>query len=257
MFTYLYPDAGAGEGARLVRGDTHEQSDLDAAGGKKERQMETKRQGEEVVKMEFEDARTEACVKRCTHCPRIFARPQAYAQHVAECKEKQAQKDFQKTTAVLRSAVEIARDVVHSAAGLSIGADFAYKGQVDKTLFFPKPFVLFPESVGWLPEPEGWASKGATVLKPKHVRFTTEQSDFLKKNSMTAPMDKILEHDARQQMKDLFKDKDPNNLFSLRLVVTTTQIISSFSCQNQTRKKLAAKRVIDQALLDAYVHMYV
>jgi len=32
---------------------------------------------------------TEACVKRCTHCPRIFARPQAYVQHVAECKEKQ------------------------------------------------------------------------------------------------------------------------------------------------------------------------
>ena len=145
MCTYLYPDAGASEGARLVRGDTHKQSDLDAAGEKKERQMETKRQGEEVVKMEFEDARTEACVKRCTHCPRIFARPQAYAQHVAECKEKQAQKDSQKTTTVLRSAVEIARDVLHSASSLSIGPDFAYKGQVDKTLFFPKPFVLFPE----------------------------------------------------------------------------------------------------------------
>ena len=37
------------------------------------------------------------------------------------------------------------RDFVHSAASLSIGPDFAYKGQVDKTLFFPKPFVLFPE----------------------------------------------------------------------------------------------------------------
>jgi len=54
-------------------------------------------------------------------------------------------KDSQKTTAVLRSTAEIARDFVHSAASLSIGPDFAYKGQVDKTLFFPKPFVLFPE----------------------------------------------------------------------------------------------------------------
>ena len=55
------------------------------------------------------------------------------------------------TTVVLSSTVEVARDVVHSAASLGIGPDFAYKGQVDrdKTLFFPKPFVLFPESVGW------------------------------------------------------------------------------------------------------------
>jgi len=115
------PDAGAGEGARLVRGDTHKQSNFDAAGEKKQRQMQTKRHGEEVDKMEFEDACTEACVKRCTHCPGIFARPQAYAQHVAECKEKQAQKDSQKTTVVLRSTAEVARDVVHSAACLGIG----------------------------------------------------------------------------------------------------------------------------------------
>jgi len=98
------------------------------------------------------------------------------------CKEKQAQKDSQKTTVVLQSTAEVARDVVHSAASLGIGPDFAYKGQVDKTFFFPKPFVLFPESVGWLPEPEGWASKGAVALETKHVRFTTEQSDFRKKN---------------------------------------------------------------------------
>jgi len=151
--------------------------------------MQMKRQGEEVDKMEFEDACTEACVKRCTHCPRIFARPQAYAQHVAECKEKQAQKDSQKTTVVLQSTAEVARDVVHSAVSLGIGPDFAYKGQVDKTLFFPKPFVVFPESVGWFPELEGWASKGAVALKTKHVQSTTEQSDFLKKKSMTAPME--------------------------------------------------------------------
>ena len=85
MCTYLYPDAGAGEGARLVRGATHKQSNFDAASEKKERQMQTKRQGEEAAKMEFEDDCTEACVKRCTHCPRIFARPQAHAQHVVEC----------------------------------------------------------------------------------------------------------------------------------------------------------------------------
>ena len=169
MCTYLYPDAGAGEGARLARGDTHKQSDLDAAGEKKERQMQTKRQGKEAAIMEFEDACIEACVNRCTHCPRIFARPQAYAQHVAECKEKQAHKDSQKTTAVLRSAAELVRDVVHSPASLAIGPDVAYKGQVDKTPFFPKPFILFPESAGWVPEPEGWASKGAAALKTKHV----------------------------------------------------------------------------------------
>jgi len=54
---------------------------------------------------------------------------------------------------------EVAWDVVRSAASLCIGSDFAYKGQVDKTIFFPKPFVVFPESVDWFPEPEGWASK--------------------------------------------------------------------------------------------------
>ena len=112
-----------------ARAGRHAQTErLDAAGEKKERQIVTKRQGEEAVQMEFEDDDTEACVKRCTHCPRIFARPQAYSQHVAECKEKQEQKDSQKTTAVLRSAVEIVWDVVHSAASLSIGPDFAYTG---------------------------------------------------------------------------------------------------------------------------------
>ena len=54
--------------------------------------MSTKRQGEEVDKMEFEDVSTEFCVKRCTHCPRIFARPQTYTQYVTEYKEKQARK---------------------------------------------------------------------------------------------------------------------------------------------------------------------
>jgi len=73
IHVYLYPDADAGEGVNLVRGDTHKQSDFDAAGGKKERHMQTKRQGKEVTKMEFEDTCTESCVKRCTHCPRIFA----------------------------------------------------------------------------------------------------------------------------------------------------------------------------------------
>jgi len=58
MCTYLYPDAGAGEGARLVRGDTHKQSDLDATGEKKDRQMQTKCQGEEGANMESEDACT-------------------------------------------------------------------------------------------------------------------------------------------------------------------------------------------------------
>jgi len=100
-----------------------------------------------------------------------------------ECKEKQAQKDSQKTTVVLRSTAEVARDIVHSVAILGIGPDFAYKGQVDKTIFFPKPFVVFPESVGWFPEPEEWASKGVFALETKHVRVRTEQSDFLKKKN--------------------------------------------------------------------------
>ena len=128
---------------------------------------------------------------------------------------------------------------------------------MDKTPFFPKPSILFPESVGWLPESEGWASKGAAALKTKHVRFTTEQGNFLKKKNDegTNGGHKIWEHDEHQQMKDLFKDKDPNSLFSLQLVLTTTQIKLSFSSQNHTRKKLAAKRVIDQVLLDARATM--
>ena len=84
---------------------------------------------------------------------------------------------------------------------------------------------------GPLPEPEGWASKVVVALETKHVRLTTEQSDFLKKefDDSTNGGHKIWEHDAHQQMKDLFKDKDPNSLFSLRLVFTVTQIKSSFS----------------------------
>jgi len=67
---------------------------------------------------------------------------------IFQCKEKQAQKDSQKTTVVLRSTVEVARDVLDSIVSLGIGPDFTYKGQVNKTLFFPKPFILFPEKVG-------------------------------------------------------------------------------------------------------------
>jgi len=34
-YMYILTDTAAGEGARLVRGDAHKQSDLDAAGEKK------------------------------------------------------------------------------------------------------------------------------------------------------------------------------------------------------------------------------
>jgi uncharacterized C2H2 Zn-finger protein len=103
--TYIHNiqiDSGDGEGARLVRGDAHKQSDVDAAGEKKKHQMHTKSQREDAAKMALEDACTEAWLKMCTHCTRIFARPQAYVKHVEECREKQAQKISQKTTAVLQ-----------------------------------------------------------------------------------------------------------------------------------------------------------
>ena len=105
-----------------------------------------------------------------------------------------------KKTAALRSAPEFARDVVHSPASLAIETDVAYQGQMDKTLYFPKPFVLFPQSEDWIPEPEGWAFKGATALKTKHVRFTREQGDFLKKiiDEGTNGGLKIREHDTHQ-----------------------------------------------------------
>ena len=94
---YIHTDTVAGEGARLVRGDARKQSDLDAAGEKKERQVQTKSQGEEVAKMALEVACAEAWVKMCTdNCTRIFARPHAYSKHVAECRDKKACKDSRK-----------------------------------------------------------------------------------------------------------------------------------------------------------------
>ena len=109
--------------------------------------------------------------------------------------------------------------------------------------------MFFPTTIKFYPSPpdvpvvrEGWVCKGVSGVKGGD--FKKSQRDFLLTlfNNNEGP--KIRETDAQIKMVSTFKDKDEDSDYSLRLVLSASQIKSWFSSEAGRRKKAAANRVI-------------
>jgi len=235
-------ERAAGQGARLVRGEEHKHFDAGVSLQKEVKKNDLKAQKEETAKAAAARAVSESGVMLCRHCGKVFVRQQCLRAHEDGCLEKQASRANNRKTAVLRPAAELAQDQVHSAASLSIGQGNSFRGQENKEIFFPKTINFFPTPTDVPVVKEGWACKGASGVKGG--AFKKSQRDFLLTlfNNNGGP--KIRERDAHIKMVANFKDKDEDSDYSLRLVLSVSQIKSWFSCEAGRRKKAAANRVI-------------
>jgi hypothetical protein len=91
---------------------------------------------------------------------------------------------------------------------------------------------------------EGWACKGVTGVKGG--AFKRSRRDFLLTlfNNNGGP--KIRERDAQMKMVTTFKDKDEDSDYSLRLVLSESQIKTWFSSEAGHRKKETVNRVFEK-----------
>ncbi len=112
----------------------------------------------------------------CQYCVRSFVRHQCWCAHEECCVEKLASRVSKRKTAVLRPALELAQDQLHSAASLSIGQRNVFRGQENKDLYFPKTIKFFPAPGDVFVVKEGWSCKGVTGVKGGP--FKKSQRDF-------------------------------------------------------------------------------
>ena len=91
---------------------------------------------------------------------------------------------------------------------------------------------------------EGWECKGACGVKGGV--FKKSQRDFLLTLfNNNGEKTKIRERDTHNIMVTTFKDRDEDSNFSLRLVLSESQIKSWFSSEAGRRKKAEVNRVFD------------
>jgi hypothetical protein len=131
---------------------------------------------------------------------------------------------------------------------LSIGQGNSFRGQENKEIFFPKTIKFFPTPTDVPVVKEGWACKGASGVKGG--AFKKSQRDFLLTlfNNNGGP--KIRERDAQIKMVATFKDKDEDSDYSLRLVLSESQIKAWFSSESGRRKKAAVNRVFEKGFTE-------
>ena len=202
---------------------------------------DVKAQKQQAVKDAAARALAESRVMLCRNCARPFEREKCLRKHEQVCHEQLASCEKKRKTAVLRPAADLAQDQVHSAASLSIGQGNVFRGQENKEMFFPKTIKFFPAPPDVPVVQEGWACTGVTGVKGGV--FKTSQRDFLLSlfNNNGGP--KIRERDTHIRMANTFKDKDEDSDYSLRLVLSESQIKSWFSSETGCRKKAAVNRV--------------
>ena len=198
----------AGQGARLLRGEEHKDCDAAVRLQKEVQKKDLKVQKEETAKDTAARTVAESGVMVCRHCSKSFVRQQWFRSHEEGCVEELASHASNRKTAVLRRAVDLAQDQVHSAASLSIGQGNLFRGQENKEMFFPMSITFFPTPPDVPVVKEGWACKGAAGVKGGV--FKKSQRDFLLTlfNNNGGP--KIRERDAHMRMKQKFMDKDEN-----------------------------------------------
>ena len=172
----------------------------------------------------------------------VLCAPQCLRAHEEGCVEQLTSHTSIRRTVVLRPVADLAQDQVYSAASLSIGQGNFFRGQENKEMFFPTTIKFYPSPPDVPVVKEGWACKGASGVKGG--AFKKSQRDFLLTlfNNNGGP--KIRETDAQIKMAATFKDKDEDSDYSLRLVLSASQIKSWFSSEAGRRKKVAANRVI-------------
>ena len=95
---------------------------------------------------------------------------------------------------------------------------------------------------------EGWECKGACGVKGGV--FKKSQRDFLLTLFNNNGGLKIRERDAHFKMKEKFKDKDEDSDYSLRLVLSESQIKSWFSSESGRRKKSAVNGVFEKGFTE-------
>ncbi len=79
----------------------------------------------------------ESGVILCQYCVRSFVRQQCWCAHEEGCVEKLVNRVIKRKTAVLRPAVELAQDQVHSDASLSIGQGNVFRVKRTRTCTSP------------------------------------------------------------------------------------------------------------------------
>jgi hypothetical protein len=131
---------------------------------------------------------------------------------------------------------------------LSIGQGNSFRGQENKEIFFPKTIKFFPTPTDVPVVKEGWTWKGASGVKGG--AFKKSQRDFLLTllNNNGGP--KIRERDAHIKMVATFKDKDEDSDYSLRVVLSESQIKSWFSSESGRRKKAVVNRVFEKGFTE-------
>jgi hypothetical protein len=131
---------------------------------------------------------------------------------------------------------------------LSIGQGNFFRGQENKEMFFPTTIKFFQTPRDVPVVKEGWACKGASGVKGG--AFKKSQRDFLLTlfNNNGGP--KIRERDAHIKTVTTFKDKDEDSDYSLRLVLSESQIKTWFSSESGHRKKSVVNRVFEKGFTD-------
>ncbi len=168
--------------------------------------------------------------------------------HEDGCLEQLASRGSKRKTTMLRPAADLAQDQVHSAVSLSIGQGNLFRGQENKEMFFPKTIKFFPTPTDVSVAKEGWACKG--VVGVKGGDFKRSQRDFLLAlfNNNGGP--KIRERDVQIKMVTTFNHKDEDSDYSLRLVLSESQIKVWFSSEVGRRKKETVNRVFEKEFTD-------
>jgi hypothetical protein len=202
-------ERAAGQGARLVRGEEHKHFDAGVRFQKEVKKNDLKAQKEETAKDSAARAVSESGVMLYRHCAKTFVRQQFLRAHEDGCLEK-----------------------------------LASRGQENKEMFFPKTIKFFPTPTDVPVVKEGWTCKGVAGVKGGD--FKRSQMDFLLAlfNNNGGP--KIRERDAHIKMVASFKDKDEDSDYSLRLVLSESQIKVWFSSEAGHRKKAVVNRVFEK-----------
>ena len=170
-------ERAAGQGARLLRGEEHKDFDADVRLQKQVKKNDVTAQKQETAKDTAATAVAESGVMLCQYCSQPFVRQKCFRAHEDRCVEQSASRAAKRKTAVLRPAVDLAQDQVHSAASLSIGQGNLFRGQENKEMFFPTTIKFFPTPRDVSVVKEGWACKGASGVKGG--AFKNSQRDFL------------------------------------------------------------------------------
>jgi hypothetical protein len=137
-------ERASGQGARLLRGEEHKDFDADVRLQKQVKKNDVTAQKQEAAKDTAATAVAESGVMLCQYCSQPFVRQKCFRAHEDRCVEQSASRAAKRKTAVLRPAVDLAQDQVHSAASLSIGQGNLFRGQENKEMFFPTTIKLFP-----------------------------------------------------------------------------------------------------------------